>query len=868
MRNIFNCIYIFILLISAGFNAQTDIYDRITVRPGPQPNVTTDSSLPPPEFSLKGGFYSSEISLALTTVQQKGIIYYTVDGSEPNNNSVKYISQIPITNTTVIRAITIVSDSLRSKIETNTYFINESSKLPVISISTNPDNLWDNDYGIYVLGDSAESEVPYFGANFWQDWEKPIHIEFYEPTGELGFSIDAGVKIYGAWARANPEKSLAIYARDYYGYKKINYKIFPDLDITKFNNIVLRNSGNDWNTTMFRDAMMQTLVKNTEIDVLAYRPAVVYLNGEYWGIHNIREKINEHYIANHHPVNPDSVDILEFDGEIVHGDNNSYDALIQYILRHNLSYTENYQYLSSLMDIDEYISYMVAEIYFDNTDWPGNNIKFWRPQTSGGKWRWILFDTDFGFCMYNSNGFQDNALEAATTPNGVGWPNPPWSTLLLRQLLTNSEFKNKFINRFADFSNSVFVSDSVINTIRKIKRIIEPEMPKHFNKWQHKTISGWNNNIQILEDFARKRNSFMYSHFIQKFNLKGLGSVSLNVIPANAGRIKLNSLTLNKFPWKGNYFLGVPLMISVIPNAGYKFKNWEGIGGTDSSSISFPLPSDVSITAVFDTDSTNFNVVINEINYNSETNFDTEDWIELYNKCENPIDISNWVFKDGDDNHIFEIPAGTIINKDCYIVLCSDTSKFSLFYPLVKNRIGNFDFGLNSNGEKVRLFDKNRNIADSLTYDCNPPWPVDADGKGKTLSLENPNFDNSLPQSWLPSKSNGTPGKINDVFTYIKKNEVPAKSTNFILNQNFPNPFNPITKIEYSVPSNGTSQGVFVQLKIYDVLGNEVVTLVNGEKPAGTYEVEFNASGLAGGIYFYRLENPLGSKSKKMIFLK
>jgi hypothetical protein len=837
MRNIFNCICIFIFLTTSGINSQTHSPDNKIISQESYLHITADSTLQPPLFSVKGGFYDSDISLTLTTIYPSGIIYYTVDGSEPNSNSIKYTSQILIKNTTVIRAICIISDNLCSKIETSTYFVNEESALPVISISTNPENLWDNDFGIYVFGDSAESEVPYFGANFWQDWEKPVHIEFYEPTGELGFGIDAGVKINGAWARANPEKSLAVYARNIYGYKKINYKIFQDLDIDKFNNIVLRNSGNDWNVTMFRDAMMQTLVKNTGIDVLAYRPAVVYLNGEYWGIHNIREKINEHYIANHYDVNPDSVDILEFDGEIVHGDNKNYDALIQYILRHNLSNIENYNYVSSQIDIDEYISYMVAEIYFDNTDWPGNNIKFWRPQTSVGKWRWILYDTDFGFCMYNNNGFQDNALEAATTPNGSGWPNPPWSTLLLRQLLTNSEFKNKFINRFADFSNSVFIPDTVINTIRKIKKLIEPEMPKHFNKWQNRTISGWNNDIQILEDFAKKRNTFMYSHIIQKFNLKGLGSVSLNVIPANAGRILLNSLDLGKFPWKGNYFLGIPITITVIPNTGYKFKEWQGVAGTDSSSITFTLPSDVNITAVFEADSTNFNVVINEINYNSGIDFDTEDWIELYNRSEHQIDISNWIFKDWDNNHIFEIPAGTKLDKESYLVLCRDTSKFTQFYPQTKNRIGNFDFGLSGNGEKLRLFDKNLNIADSLTYDCNLPWPVEADGKGKTLSLENPYLDNSLPQSWRPSKSNGTPGLINDVFTYVEENNDETLNFNFKLNQNFPNPFNPETIIKYSVPQVGKHERLFVQLKIYDILGGEVATLVNEEKPAGNYFV-------------------------------
>jgi hypothetical protein len=240
----------------------------------------------------------------------------------------------------------------------------------------------------------------------------------------------------------------------------------------------------------------------------------------------------------------------------------------------------------------------------------------------------------------------------------------------------------------------------------------------------------------------------------------------------------------------------------------------------------------------------------------------------LFNKSENQIDISKWAFKDGEDDHIFQIPDKTFLAKDSYLVLCRDTLKFSLLYPLVKNKIGNFNFGLKSNGEKIRLFDKNMNIVDSLTYDCNPPWPTEADGNGKTLSLKNPYLDNSLPQNWLASKSSGTPGELNDVYTSVEKNENTVTNKEFILNQNYPNPFNPSTTIKYSIPSVGTLRGVFVLLRIFDILGNEVATLVNEEKTGGNYNVTFNASGLASGIYFYRMETPWGSKSRKMIYLK
>jgi hypothetical protein len=817
----------------------------------------------PPHFSVSGGFYSTSFNLTLTTDSTNEIIYYTLDGSEPTKNSVRYKQNIFISRTTVVRARSLKFDSLQSRVETHTYFINNTSTLPVISISTDPANLWDNDYGIYVLGDSAEPADPHYGANYWQDWEKPIHIEMFETVGTEAFSMDAGVKIYGSWMRMLPQKSLAIFARKIYGTGKIKYKVFPDLPLDKFESIVLRNSGNDWNYTMFRDAMMHTLAKNTGIDILAYRPAVVYLNGEYWGVHNIREKINEHYIANHYDVNPDSVDLLEYDGDIITGDNAKYKELIKYINSYNLSINSNYDHIKTLMDVDEYISYMVSEIYFDNTDWPGNNIKFWRSQSQSGKWRWIMYDTDFGFGLYRQNGFQNNSLEAATATNGPDWPNPPWSTLLLRKLLNNTDFKNSFINRYADYANSIFNADTVIKTIQKLKSIIEPEMPAHIQKWGSFTILNWNENVRQLEEFANKRNAFMNSHFVQKFKLSGISDITLNTSPSNAGKIILNTLSVNKYPWKGTYFQNIPIKITAIPNTGYKFKEWNGMEDTNSSITYLPLISNISVSAVFEPDSSNLSVLINEINYNSAEDFDTEDWVELYNKGNTKVDITGWSIKDDNASHSFQIPTNTLLNKESYLVICQDTLKFPEYFPDVVNKIGNLSFGLNNGGEKISLYDKNINIVDSLTFSDNIPWPEDADGKGKTLSLINPNLDNSVPQNWLASLSNGTPGKPNDTFTNIDKKENPIHIKEFVLEQNFPNPFNPSTVIGWQLPVQS-----YITLKVYDVLGREIVTLVNEEKSSGIHKIEYDASNLSGGIYFYRLEASVGSQCKKMLLIK
>jgi hypothetical protein len=236
-------------------------------------------------------------------------------------------------------------------------------------LSTNPEHFWDNDSGIYVMGSNATDPPWYYGANFWEDWERPIHIEMFEPNGDLGFSIDAGVKIYGNFSRTLPQKSLVIFARSSYGYTAIDYQIFPDKEIENFEAIVLRNSGNDYNNTHFRDGLVSILSDRTGVTSQAYRPAVVYLNGSYWGIQNIREKINEHFIASHFDVNPDNIDMLEKDNQVIHGDQAHYNDLLNFIETNDMSISDNYSVITSALNANNFIRYNITQI-FNVISWP------------------------------------------------------------------------------------------------------------------------------------------------------------------------------------------------------------------------------------------------------------------------------------------------------------------------------------------------------------------------------------------------------------------------------------------------------------------------------------------------------------------
>ena len=492
-----------------------------------------------------------------------------------------------------------------SSIITHTYFINENITLPVISISTDPENLWNDEIGIYCIGTNG---ITGYGvtANYWQNWERPINIELYEPNGNIAFNINAGISI-GGMRRNMKQKSFRIFARNKYGTAEINYKIFDDKPINKFKSIILRNGGlPDFTSTIFRDGMMQSLlIGQMDIDYQAYKPSVVFLNGEFWGIYNIREKLNEDYLASNHGVNPDNVDLLECNAHVIEGDALHYNTMLNFIISNDMTLPTNYNYIKSQMDVDEYLNYQISQIYFANYDWPGLNIKFWRPKAENVKWRWLLFDTDAGFGMWGQ--YYYNEIEHATAIDGPGWPNPPWSTLLFRKLLENNEFKNEFIQRLASYLNTTFEPERVIHIIDSLKINIHPDMPRHITRWKDEdssdgvcvaSVSEWESEVDVLREFANLRPAYVRQHIINKFGLSGTVELIVNTI--GEGKVKINNVNIPDSSFTGIYFKDFPIHLKAIPKVGYKFVNWQGISNDDTSEISFILTQNSTITAIFD----------------------------------------------------------------------------------------------------------------------------------------------------------------------------------------------------------------------------------------------------------------------------
>ena len=778
-------------------------------------------------FSRQAGKYDQAFVLNINGSEE---IRYTVDGTVPTSNSPKYSSPIPINKNTFVRAISIKKDFLPGKVFDKNYLVGIKHKLPIVSLYTDPKLLFDQNVGMYVLGTSYNNSIPYEGANFWEDWEYPFNFQYYDLDGKLQTDATAGVKIFGGWSRANEQRSFSLFARSVYGTKNFNYNYFKERNYQKFESLVLRNSGNDWMRSMMRDAVMTGILANTTLDFQAYSPVVSYLNGQYWGIYNMREKVDEHFLSSRHNVSTDSIDLLESDGSLIHGDAQSYNELKNFIQQNSLAGNANYNKAIAQIDETNFIQYQAAEIYYNNTDWPGNNIKFWKEKS--GKWKWILFDTDFGLGIYNANDYTMNSLEFALATNGPNWPNPPWSTLFLRKLLENNQFKVKFVNYFADMINTVFLPTSAQNYIDSLANNIQNEIPAHYNRWST-NINNWQSNLTVMKNYFVQRPAYMRNFIRQRFGLPAQYVLTLAIDSPVKGNVQLNSLKIDVANWSGIYFQNNPVTLSAIPKPGYKFLRWTGAVESTDNAITVNMDQAKKINALFISDDETVGaIVINEINYNSSKNFDADDWVELYNRSNSAIDVSNWILKDDDDSHAYKLPQNTIMQGNTYMVLSSDVSKFKEVFTNVSSVHGDLGFKFSSSGDMVRLYDNAGTLQDSVAFTSKSPWAVEANGEGPTLELLGPFLENSIPESWSTFLGNGTPGQKNNVLTSIEE------VNNFEI-QIYPNP----TAAEVWI----SNQNLKIEKTIVCDVTGKVLSQINGQVEmidltrfkSGIYNIKF-----------------------------
>ena len=548
------------------------------------------------EFSDEGGVTDAAMVM-LTGAGDSQFIHYTTDGAVPTRASPRYQGAIPLAQNTAVRARIFADGFIPSVTQSRTFLMNAQHDIPVVTLEVDPLDFFDMEYGIYALGTDYERAAPNYGANFWEDWERDIHFGFYEADGTLGIEFNTGVKIFGGYTRSFAQKALAFYARGRYGVDKFEYPFFAELEYEKFEHLVLRASGNDWLRTMFRDRAFTSLMAGSGLDYQAGRAVATYLNGEYWGLYNLREKINEDFLSSKHDVKKSEVTILEANAEVVEGSNEDYLALIEYVSTADPTAPDFYSTVAQQVDVDNFIAYQVLQIYIANDDWPQGNIKFWKsPET---KWRWILYDTDFGFGLYERN-VSKNSLAYATAENSTQGANPPWSTLLLRHLLQNPEFQTKFINYFADQLNSRFLAENVSAIVERLADEVRTEIPLQEARWVGPRSNwDWDADVNNLITYATSRPTYVWQHLTSQFALSAPLTLSIEALDTTAGSVRVNSIPVTTENWAGRYFAEVPITITAIPKAGYRFERWSGASSATESTLTLSLAEAMSLTPVF-----------------------------------------------------------------------------------------------------------------------------------------------------------------------------------------------------------------------------------------------------------------------------
>lgn len=759
----------------------------------------------------------------------------------------------------MIRAATFHQGEISGEILTNTYFRNTNHQLPVISISSDPKNFFDYNEGILVEGPNAQQGDPKYGANYWMDWEKPIHFEYFDQSKQLKIDQKAGIKVFGGWSRMSAQKSVAIFARNIYGNNRFSYNFFSDRKHEAYKSFLLRNSGNDWYYTMLRDGYVSEVVKTLDVDRLAYQPTVVYLNGEYWGILNMREKPNEHYLAANHGVDPNSVNRLEANRLVIQGTGESYNDLIDFV--QNTTILNDYDYARAANDIDvsNFIDYQLIQIYINNRDWPGNNIKYWNTSKEYSKFRWILYDTDFGLGLYGNSDYTLNTIEFATAPYGPSWPNPPWSTLLLRRMLSNEQFKIQFINRMADLINTVFEPASMNSVLDSVAALVESDIADHQSKWG-RNYNSWNNNVNAIPPFNNERPYHVRSHFRSFFKLNRTHDVILTVSDIKAGQIKISTITPKNYPFTGLYFSDVPINFVALPKPGYKFIRWENASTLNNPEITLTLTRNIRLHAVFERDhSTDYQVVINEINYRSNNEYDTGDWIELYNAGNQTIDLSGWILSDNNVANGYVFKEGDVIYPNGYLVVTNNVAKFKTVNPKVEPVSGNFEYGLSNTGDMIVLRDANNRTIDIVVFGILNPWPEEPLTTSATLELIHPDLDRNLYSSWQAGPLGGTPGKRNDSRTSIETFELKANAHQASC---FPTQFFDYTTLRFYSPGNSS-----YTITIYDMQGRVKNSLQGELHEQGTHYIDiFTESGkYQKGMHLVKLQTNLGTETIKVI---
>jgi hypothetical protein len=557
-----------------------------------------------PIIEPAAGFYDAPVEVSISSPDADVMIYYTLDGSTPSINSTLYGGPFEINTTTVVKTIAISpnEDIPPSFVDFHTFFINDNHTIPVISISG-------EDLPNLLDGNQFAEPLGYF--------------ELFE-NGERVSDATGEFNKHGNDSWAYPQRGIDYITRDQLGDDhSVKHQVFPEIsERDQFQRLIIKAAANDnypfeTGGAHIRDAYVHTLsqLAGLDLDERTYKPCVMYLNGEYWGVYEIREKVDDNdYTDYYYDQGRKWIDFIKTWG-ITWEEYGSWDDwydLRNYINTNDMTDPANYAYVTERLNVNSLIDYIILHSHNVSSDWLNWNTGWWRGRKEDGgakKWRYILWDEDATFGHYiNFTGIPDESPNAdPCNPEEIN-PGTDFEghIEIFSTLAENEEFFAQYINRYADLNSTYFRCDFMIPLLDSMIAKIEPEMPRQFDRWGG-NMSGWQENVQNLRDFIETRCTIIEQGIVDCYEDEGITGpyeLIINVEPQGTGKVKVNSIEGINYPWNATYYGGIDIELEAIPTQNNQFLYWtvaNNVFGPDefSDAITMSLITHDEITAYF-----------------------------------------------------------------------------------------------------------------------------------------------------------------------------------------------------------------------------------------------------------------------------
>jgi len=521
--------------------------------------------------SVQTGARSILLELSVPAGSPEGtVIHFTTDGREPTRSDRKYSSPIHITATSVIRAKLFCDGWLSPRSTSHSYILfPHRLTLPVISITTDDVYMNDSRIGIFPNNDTSN-------RNLHHNWRRPTNIEYFEGEGMPSAINQLGeIRVGGGTTRENSRKTLVVYAHKRFGNKRFSYEFFPDQKpgLTEYKSFLLRNAGNDFNSLFMRDAIVQRhMGTNTDLDWQAWSPAIVYINGEYYSMLNIRERDNEDNVYTNHNGLED-IDLIENWDELKEGNFENFNRFKAFYSQSGHTLAEYEQW----MDYEEFINLMILNLYHNNLDFPGNNVIMWRPRTEKGKWRWIAKDVDYSLGMYNIS-YTFKIFKWFYDPNyDSTWywgANDPEYTMLFRHLMEDPSFKELFIERCAIYMGDFLNERGIHKVWDPMYEKIKYEYPYH--RQRISKYPDYEKEMKHANEWVAHRTDEFYKQVSSFYNAGDPTALEINTNLQNSplASLSFNNVTLSEGRFDGKFYPSRKIRLDAKPKEGMELIGW------------------------------------------------------------------------------------------------------------------------------------------------------------------------------------------------------------------------------------------------------------------------------------------------------